>query len=399
VKGFYFLKLRKDKIMSGFSYSRKVLVCITILFIALGAGCGTKSTEQADTDKNKPAPKIVEMQERAETMDTDAFADAFSQSDVAVTIDGVDITEDELQKLIEPQLARMTQQNKQLPPTFAQAYKKQLRDWALNRLIREYLLDKKIKEANIVVTDDEVNGQVEQMASTQNPPMTIEELKKVVESGGLDFNDWKNQFRKQLAQQKLVSSHIPDDINSTEEEAKKYYDDNQKRFQSPEQVRASHILIKPVFTESTDDPNQMRAQAKAEALAKTKALLQQIKEGADFAELAKANSTCPSAPDGGDLRFFSRGRMTPPFEKAAFALKVGEVSDIVETSYGYHIIKVTDRKEASTVTFEQVKDMIIQKLAQDKRAELVNKYIDSLKAEANIVYPLGKEPPQPPVAR
>jgi peptidyl-prolyl cis-trans isomerase C len=385
--------------MSGFSYSRKVLACITILFIALSAGCGTKSTEQADTDKNKPAPKIVETQERAETMDTDAFAGAFSQSDVAVTIDGVDITEDELRKLIEPQLARMTQQNKQLPPTFAQAYRKQLRDWALNQLIRERLLDKEIKKANIVVADDEVNSQVEQMASAQNPPMTMEELKKVVESRGLDFNDLKNQFRKQLGQQKLVSSHIPDDINATEEEAKKYYDENQKRFQSPEQVRASHILIKPVFTESPEDPNQMRAQAKAEALAKTKALLQQIKEGADFAELAKANSACPSAPDGGDLRFFSRGRMTPSFEKAAFALETGQVSDIVETSYGYHIIKVTDRKQASTVTFDEVKDRIIQKLAQDKRAELANKYIDSLKAEANIVYPPGKEPPQPPVMR
>ncbi|RKY25347.1 MAG: hypothetical protein DRP62_01485 [Planctomycetota bacterium] len=121
-------------------------------------------------------------------------------------------------------------------------------------------------------------------------------------------------------------------------------------------------------------------------MAKTRELLKQIKDGADFATLAKANSSCPSAQKGGDLGFFSRGRMVPAFEKAAFELKVGQVSDIVETQFGYHIIKLTDRKDAVVKTFEQAKDDIIKMLAQKKQGELVKEYIDSLKAKANIAY-------------
>ena len=121
-------------------------------------------------------------------------------------------------------------------------------------------------------------------------------------------------------------------------------------------------------------------------------MLEQIKAGADFAELARANSTCGSASAGGDLDFFGRGQMVPIFEKVAFELEVGKVSDIVETQFGYHIIKATDHKDAGTISFEQAKNDIIQKLTQEKKNELAQEYINSLKAEANIVYPPGKDP-------
>jgi peptidyl-prolyl cis-trans isomerase C len=184
-------------------------------------------------------------------------------------------------------------------------------------------------------------------------------------------------------------------INITEEDAKKHYDESPTQFEVKEQVRASHILIKPDITDPNNDPNQ----AKAEAKAKIQDLLEQIKDGADFAELAKANSACPSAAGGGDLKFFTRGKMAPPFEKAAFALEVGKVSDIVETQFGYHIIKVTDRKDAGTTSFEQAGDNIIKQLTQKKQKEFADKYIESLKAAANIVYPPGKEPTPAPVPR
>ncbi len=132
--------------------------------------------------------------------------------------------------------------------------------------------------------------------------------------------------------------------------------------------------------------------AKAAAKAKAEELLKQIKDGDDFAELAKANSGCYSSERGGDLGFFSRGRMVPAFEEAAFALKVGQVSDIVETQFGYHIIKVTDHRDASVTMFEQAKDDIMKSLTQTRQAELAKEYIESLKAQANIVYPPGEEP-------
>jgi peptidyl-prolyl cis-trans isomerase C len=172
-------------------------------------------------------------------------------------------------------------------------------------------------------------------------------------------------------------------ISVTEEDAKKYYDENAKRFETPEQIRASHILIGLPPTDPNADPNQAKAQARAKA----EDLLKQIKNGADLAELAKAHSTCPSAPNGGDLGFFPRGKTTPPFEKVAFELQVGQVSDVVETEYGFHIIKVTDHKDAGVIAFEQAKNDIIRQLTAKKQSEFAEEYINSLKAEANIVFP------------
>ncbi len=223
----------------------------------------------------------------------------------------------------------------------------------------------------------------------------MEEFRKKTAQYGQNFDELKQQLRKGMTYQKVVEAQWAGKINITEEDAKKHYDENPTQFEVKEQVRASHILIKSDITDPNNDPNQ----AKAEAKAKIQDLLEQIKDGADFAELAKANSACPSAPGGGDLNFFPRGKMAPPFEKAAFALEVGKVSDIVETQFGYHIIKVTDHKDAGTTLFEQARDNIIKQLTQIKQSELTKNYIDSLKAAANIVYPPGKEPPPTPAPR
>jgi len=369
----------------------RVLTCFVVFFIAFSLGCRSKSSEQADVDKPQPAPAKIEAKadvNLAEPQPAEEPAES-----VAVTVNGVDITEAELQKIIKPQLERMAQQGKQLTPAFAQAIEKQLRQQAIDRIIIGLLLDEKVKEANIVLTEEEVINQIKEILAAQRPPLSLEEYKNKAAEYGQSFDEVKEQIRKGMAYQKVVEAQWAGKINITEEDAKKYYDENPAQFEVKEQVRASHILIKPDTTDPNADPNQAKAQAKA----KIQGLLEQIKNGADFAELAKANSDCPSAAQGGDLNFFARGQMAPPFEKAAFELEVGKVSDIVETKFGYHIIKVTDRKDASTTSFEQARNDLIKKLTQKKQTELTNKYIESLKAAANIVYPPGKEPaPRPP---
>jgi len=384
--------------MNSLFLSQRFLICVVIFFAALGLSCRPKSTEQVDADKPQPAPAQIEAEADAnvaEPRPSEGLAEPQVPEEpadsVAVTLNGVDITEAELQEIIKPQLEKMTQQGKQLPPAFAQAYEKQLRQQAIDRIIIEQLLDEQVKEANIVVTEEEVINQITAILAAQRPPVSLEEFKKTRAESGQSFDEVKEQVQKGMTYQKVMEAQWAGKINITEEDAKKYYDENPTQFEVKEQVRASHILIKPDTTVSEADPNQ----AKAEAKAKIQGLLEQIKGGADFAELAKANSDCPSAARGGDLDFFDRGKMAAPFEKAAFALEVGEVSDIVETRFGYHIIKVTDHKDASTTSFEQAKNNLIRQLTRKKQSELANNYIESLKAAANIVYPPGKEPAPP----
>ena len=384
--------------MNSLFSSQRLLICVVIFFAALGLNCRPKSTEQVDADKPQAAPAQIEAEADvnvAEPRPVEGLAEPQVPEEpadsVAVTVNGVDITEAELQEIIKPQLEKMAQQGKQLPPAFAQTYEKQLRQQAIDRIIIGRLLEEKAKEANIVVTEEEVINQIKAILAAQKPPLSLEEFKKTRAESGQSFDEVKEQVRKGMAYQKVVEAQWAGKINITDEDAQKYYDENPTKFEIKEQVRASHILIKTDTTGSEADPNQ----AKAEAKAKIQGLLEQIKGGADFAELAKANSDCPSAARGGDLDFFARGQMVAPFEKAAFALEVGKVSDIVETRFGYHIIKVTDHKDASTTSFEQARNSLIIQLTQRKQAEIANKYIESLKAAANIVYPPGKEPAPP----
>lgn len=307
---------------------------------------------------------------------------------IAVTVNGVDITENDLDALVKPELEKISAKAAQLPPEFIEQYKKQLRQRFLEKLIIEQLLDEEVKKANIIVTEEEVINRIKEIIAAQQPPLSLEEYKKKMQDYGLNFDDFKNEFQKQLCYQKLMKPQWDAKIKVTEDDAEGYYSKNQKEFENPEQVRASHILITPDTSDPNTDPNEAKATAKAKA----QDLLKQINEGADFAELAKANSDCPSGANGGDLGFFGRGQMVAPFEKAAFALKPGQLSSVVETKYGYHIIKATDHKDAQVISFEQAKEDIINKLTLQKQSEMANEYIESLKSKANFVYPPGKEP-------
>jgi peptidyl-prolyl cis-trans isomerase C len=223
--------------------------------------------------------------------------------------------------------------------------------------------------------------------------MSLEEFKKMLQARDMDYEEWKEQISWGVKLGKLVDVEFGDQLRITDNDANNFYSANIKQYEKPEQVRASHILIRPDKSDPNKDPNE----AKAVALAKAQDLLKQIKEeGADFAELAKAHSESTSKDKGGDMGFQPRGAWVASFEKVAFELKVGQISDVVETPYGYHIIKVTDRKEADIKPFEQARDEIIRMLKRKRQGEFFTKYLTQIRAEANVVFPPGKEPPSMP---
>ncbi len=306
---------------------------------------------------------------------------------VVVTVNGVEITESQVLAEIKPKLDRMLKQaqERNVPPNFVENYKKRFMQQALDGMVTRTLLDAEIKKDKITVPTADVAQELENMASKQN--LSLKDFKELVKSFGQNFDKLEKQTRKLLLYDKLVESKFGDKTKVSEEEIRDFYKNNSARFSSRERVQASHILIKP----DTSDANTTADEAKTKARVKAEALLRQIKAGADFAELAKANSSCPSAKKGGDLGFFNHGQMVPAFEKAAFRLKEGEVSDIVETEFGYHIIKTTAHSPAKTISLEEAKDDITKQLKQRKQSDVVKEYVASLKKTANIVYPTAKE--------
>jgi len=361
---------------------RKSLNLVWFISCALAFGMAA-AAEVNEARPNIPAPLDI------------AIDIATPDSNIAVTVNGVDITEDKLKETMKPQLQKINAQSSKMPPQLIRQMKKQIRQRTLDRLIIEQLLDAEAEKKKIEVTDADVIAYLTKTGAQQNPPLSLEDIKALIEAQGQSFEQVKMQLRNSRAMkyEKLMNDKFAGKLKFDDANALEYYNENRDKFRTPEQIKASHILIAPKLSDPNTDPNK----AKAEALAKARDLLRQIKSGAaDFATLAKEYSSCPSANRGGDLGFFGRGKMVPAFEQAAFALKPGQVSDIVETRFGYHIITVTERRDATEISFDEAKNSIMTQLRQQQKQQIAEQYIESLKAGADIVYPPGKEPP--PVA-
>jgi peptidyl-prolyl cis-trans isomerase C len=184
------------------------------------------------------------------------------------------------------------------------------------------------------------------------------------------------QIRKDLVVRRLMEKEILPGIRVSDEDSKSFYDGHPDLFKQREKVKASHILIK---SEADTDPI-----SKEERWKKLEAVKKRIENGEDFASLAKEFSQCPSAERGGDLGYFERGKMVKPFEDAAFSMKTGEVSDIVATPFGFHLIKVTDRIEARTISYDESKERIRQHLQGKKAGEEKDAYVGDLKKKSSV---------------
>lgn len=231
----------------------------------------------------------------------------------------------------------------------------------INQLVIQELILQSAAESNLVVDEAEVDKRFETVKA-QQPEGTDEQMRQLIS---------RDILIQQTIQQNVVSK-----IEITDEEAQNYYNENKDQFKEPAQVQASHILVQVAQDASQED--------KDAALKKIQEVLAMVKEGKDFAELAKEYSDCPSKENGGDLGFFPRGAMVKPFEDVAFTLNEGEISDVVETQFGYHILKVTGKKEQQEISFEEAKDRLKQGLLEQKTNQEIRKWIEDLKAKATI---------------
>lgn len=283
-------------------------------------------------------------------------------------VNGTVITRGELDRSVRIMLV----QSRQTAP-LTDEQKKSLESALTSQLISAELLYQAGKKYEIKDVDKQVDSLVAQRKA-KFP--TQKDMEKWMKDNGLTDKDLKEFARKEIYINNLVEKDIVPKATVTEAEAKKFYDENPEKFKNPESVKASHILVGVDANASAAD--------KAKAREKAEALLKRVKAGEDFAEIAKKESTCPSAPQGGDLGYFTKGQMVPEFEKAAFDLKPGEVSGIVETKFGYHIIKLVDKKPAGTVTFDDSKQMISDYLKSNKIQKEISALVEKLKKEGKI---------------
>jgi len=243
----------------------------------------------------------------------------------------------------------------------------------LDQMIAVRLLSQESATRKIAVPDADVEAR---FAEIRQQFPSEDAFTQALATQTMTVERLKTDIRSDLAVTQLLTAEIDPKVSVGESDAKTFYDGNLERFQEDEAVRASHILIR--VAADADDAAKQKARSEAESV------LEKLRGGGDFAALAKEHSQDASAAQGGDLEFFSRGQMVPPFETAAFALKAGEVSEIVETQFGLHIIKVTDRRAARTVPFTEVTQQIREFLQGQKRQEATTAFIDSLKSKGKV---------------
>ena len=297
-----------------------------------------------------------------------AFTAAAENQKVA-EINGVVITKEQFEKELNIHLDRVLKQGQQLSEDQKEALKKDI----LDGLIERELLYQESQKTGIKVDEKMID---EQLTAIKKRFPSETEFKLALGKMGLTEYEVKTQITRGLAIRQLIEQQITSKIVITDLETKAYYDNNPQMFKQSAQVKASHILIK-VDAGATD------AQ-KAEARKKIDTVQQKIKDGGDFAALAREYSEGPSKTRGGDLGYFRRGQMVKPFEEAAFNMKTDEVSGIVETRFGYHIIKVYDKKPAQTLAYTDVKDKLNQRMKQQKVEKDASRYINQLKKDAKI---------------
>lgn len=248
----------------------------------------------------------------------------------------------------------------------------------LDRLIVVEVLKRKAIEADKAkgkAASDKLLGDFLKQAGS------IEGFRRQVQAMGMTPEAFTEQFTDRAIVEEVVNREVRATIPITPEQVQKFYDENPKRFEQPETVRAAHILLTTVELASKQElaPDKQKAQR-----ALIEALLKRVRAGEDFGKLAKEFSQDPGSKERGGEYVFPRGQMAVEFETAAFSMSVGQISDVVTTKFGYHIIKVLERNAAGKIEFAKVKERVRENLQQEEADKRLPAYLEAVKKEAGV---------------
>jgi peptidyl-prolyl cis-trans isomerase C len=251
---------------------------------------------------------------------------------------------------------------------------KQLKREALDGLIEQELLWQETERRKVAASQQEVDAAMATLRSQFRSP---EALRRRLERGGFTEQTYAEWVKRQLSIRQLVERDIISKVTVPDEEVHALYESRPDLFSHPERVRVRHILVK--VEPGAAAGVRSKARKAAESI-----LARARRKGADFAELARKHSQDATAPNGGDLGFITRGQMVAPFEEAAFGLKAGEISGLVETVFGYHVIKVEERRAEERIPEEEAREPIRQRLRAEKAETALREKVKTLRASGKI---------------
>lgn len=290
---------------------------------------------------------------------------------VAAVVNNDVVTLSEVEQRAVPALARAEVKD---PKERAAVREKILRQ-ALDTLIGEKLMEQQLRDKNMDVTEQEIDQTIDAVRQEQH--LDAMQLEQALHEQGFTMQSYRDMLKKTLARRKLVAQQVRPKVKISDEDVKAEYARWAKSESTDPEVHARHILVQVAPNASPADVE--KAHQKAIELA-----AEARKPGVDFAELAKKKSEGPSASDGGDLGFFRRGVMVPEFDKVAFHLKEGEVGDPIRTKFGWHVIKVEEKRSVGVKSFDEMKDELRDKMLMSQLEKYTEDYVQELKQGAAV---------------
>lgn len=351
-------------------------VCI-MLFVSsalvFAGGKQEKSSEKEKESQQETSQQESTQQETSEIVQPESSGQTAGTESAAngpaAVVNGEEISQQEFEQLLDYFRYQYMQQGMQIQGPQLE----QLKAMVLESLIDNELMYQIAKDNGYGPSDEELDAE---MKKTKGRFADENAYQQALDQQGLSEEELKQELAKQMTKTEFEEDKFGDQTTVDSSEIKTFYNDNPEQFEQPEQVRASHILIQV--------PEEATEEDKANAKDKLKAAQKRVEDGEEFSEVAREVSEGPSSEKGGDLDYFGRGQMVPEFEEVAFNMEVGQVSDIVETSFGYHLIKLTDHKDAATVPFEEVKGDIKTHLERVKLQEAKKAFLEEKKQNADI---------------
>ncbi|MGD0017463.1 MAG: peptidylprolyl isomerase [Verrucomicrobiia bacterium] len=334
----------------------KRLAVALISVIALAGSVGAQ-------EKSKPARTPVR------NANAPASEPTANPAEVVARVNGTEITRKDLDAAKQELLMQLQMRGQYVPPEKQADFESQV----LEQLIGRDLL---LQEGQNNKSAD-LETRVKQQVSSTKAKLGEGDYFKALKEEGLTEEQYVRRLRDNMIVQDTIRAIVEKQSKIAPEEVKAFYETNRAHFYQPEEVRASHILIQV--------PPDATPQIKTQKLAQIEAVRSLLKQGGNFAELAKKFSEdTTTAASGGDLNYFPRGSMVPEFDAAAFSLPTNEVSNVVTTKYGYHLLMVTDRKPSHEMSFGEVKANIEKYLLANQGVEVVRKHVQDLRAKAKI---------------